>query len=262
MSLRLALLVTAPLLLLGIVGCASRGDRTRLPTGLAGPPPPIDERHRTAVTPERVRLTRDYLAQHHPAFLATLPAGDGPEAIGFTPRIVVVHYTAIPTLEGTLEAFAPLEIDGTRPLVRAHGRLNVGIHYVVDRDGTIYGLLPDTVVARHTIGLNHVAIGIENVGDGDLGSRASAPLTAAQVTANAALVRHLRAKYPTIDFLVGHSEYTDLERPSHPAHALFHEAVPSYRTAKVDPGRRFLRALRRELSRQLTRDAPAPRRGR
>ena len=39
-------------------------------------------------------------------------------------------------------------------------------------------------MARHCIGLNHVAIGIENVGDGE-----KLPLTPAQVQADAALVR-------------------------------------------------------------------------
>ncbi|HVS03332.1 MAG TPA: peptidoglycan recognition family protein, partial [Thermoanaerobaculia bacterium] len=129
-----------------------------------------------------------------------------------------------------------------------HGALNVGIQFVVDRDGAIYSLYPETAMARHTIGLNHVAIGIENVGDGDLGDRAAAaPLTEAQLLANVALVRHLAAKYPTIDYLIGHREYRDVERQGHPAHALFYEALPGYRTEKVDPGRRFLRRLRQAL---------------
>jgi N-acetylmuramoyl-L-alanine amidase len=169
--------------------------------------------------------------------------------------MIVVHFTAIPTLAGTLAAFAPLEIDAGRELVARNGRLNVGIQYVVDRDGTIYSLYPETVMARHVIGLNHVAIGIENVGEADLARPAArTPLTRAQLAANVALVRDLVRRHPTIEFLIGHHEYRDVERPAHPAHALFHEAVEGYRTEKVDPGKRFMRQLRRALAAQAEGD--------
>ena len=44
-------------------------------------------------------------------------------------------------------------------------------HYLVDKDGTIYQLVPTSVRCRHTIGLNDQAIGIEMVQEG--GSSAS-----------------------------------------------------------------------------------------
>lgn len=237
------------LLALGETGCVPlRFSRSVLPPGLDGPRPPIREEHRTEVDAERVRLTKEYLELHNPGLLATLPAGDGPEAIAFTPRLVVIHFTAIPTLEETLETLAPPTIDPSRELVARHGRLNVGIQFVVDRDGTVYALYPETVMARHVIGLNHVAIGIENVGDGGLWSRrAQAPLTPAQLDANIALVRYLADRYPTLEYVIGHHEYRDVERPRHPAQALFHEEVPAYRTDKSDPGRRFVKRLRRAL---------------
>ncbi len=94
-----------------------------------------------------------------------------------------------------------------------------------------------------------MAIGIENVGDGDLHRRrAEAPLTPEQLAANIALVRYLAGRYPSIDYLIGHSEYRQLERPAHPAHELFHEELPEYRTEKSDPGKRFMRQLRRALA--------------
>ena len=240
--------------LLVLSGCAAaRFERSRLPAGLAaatGAAPAIDPAHRTPIDPERVRLTREYLALHNPQLAASLPAADAPESIAFVPRMIVVHYTAIPTLKATLATFAPLEIDAGRELVARNGRLNVGIQYVVDRDGRIYSLYPETVIARHVIGLNHVAIGIENVGDADLGGPAArAPLTPAQLAANVALVRDLVRRHPTIEFLIGHHEYRDVEHPAHPAHRLFHEAIEGYRTEKVDPGKRFMRHLRRALRR-------------
>ena len=242
----------AALLLLG--GCAAaRFERSRLPPGLTGdfgPGPRIEGEHRTPITPERVRLTREYLALHNPELAAALPARDLPSSIVFEPRMIVVHFTAVPTLEETLAVFAPLEIDAGREVVARNGRLNVGIHFVVDRDGTIHALYPETVMARHVIGLNHVAIGIENVGDADLGGPAGrAPLTPAQLAANVALVRELVRRHPAIEYVIGHHEYRDVEHPAHPAHALFHEAVEGYRTQKVDPGRRFMKQLRRALRR-------------
>ena len=42
--------------------------------------------------------------------------------------------------------------------------LNVSSHYLVDRDGTIYQLTPETILNRHAIGVNWCSIGIENIG--------------------------------------------------------------------------------------------------
>lgn len=250
----------APLLLLAVLaatvmlgGCRSAGfGRSVLPAGLGAglgaQPVEIRTEHALAIGEERVRLTREYLRIHNPQLAAALPAADEPASIAFEPRLVVVHFTAIPTLDETLETFAGLHIDPDRQLIRSNGDLNVGIQFVVDRDGTIYALYPETVIARHVIGLNHLAIGIENVGDGDLGHRrAAAPLTEAQLEANIALVRYLAARYPSIGYVIGHSEYRQLEHRKHPAHELFHEELPAYRTEKSDPGRRFLRRLRRAL---------------
>ncbi len=55
-------------------------------------------------------------------------------------------------------------------------------------------------MARHVIGLNHYAIGIENVG----GVEGALELTEAQVQSNAYLVRYLKNKYPTIQYLIEH----------------------------------------------------------
>ena len=249
---RLARRLAVLTLVLPLAGCtAARWNASRLPAGLgaaAMPPPRVDLGHRTPVDAERVQLTRDYLAIHNPRVAAALPPGDDAAAIAFVPRLVVVHFTAQPTLAETLATFAPVTIDAGRELVASQGGLNVGIQYVVDRDGTIYGLYPETAIARHVIGLNHVAIGIENVGAADLGGPADqAPLTPAQLAANVALITDLARRHPTIEFVIGHHEYRDVERPGHPAAALFHEEVAGYRTEKVDPGPRFMRRLRRAL---------------
>lgn len=233
-----------------LAGCtaSTRFGRSVLPEGTAGSRPNMSTDHVMAIDEERVRLTKEYLRIHNPALAAGLPDADLPESISFEPRLVVVHFTAIPTLAETLETFDKLHIGADRALIRRNGLLNVGIQFVVDRDGTIYALYPENVIARHVIGLNHVAIGIENVGDGGLNRRrAKAPLTEAQLEANVALVRYLVDRHPSIEYMIGHSEYRQLERSAHPAHDLFYEELPAYRTEKSDPGRRFMRRLRRRL---------------
>ena len=152
------------------------------------------------------------------------------------PRMIVLHWTAIPTLEGSLEAFEPERLPGARGDIQAAGALNVSAHYLIDRDGTIYHLMPDTIMARHTIGLNHCAIGIENVG-----GTPQTPLTREQMESNKWLVRELARKYP-IEYLIGHYEYTAFE-----GHPLWLEKDAGYRTEKTDPGADFMKRIRRSL---------------
>ena len=58
--------------------------------------------------------------------------------------------------------FAP-----NRPDPELHERPGVCAHFVIDRDGTIHQLVPLRLMCRHTVGLNHTAIGIEHVGISD-----------------------------------------------------------------------------------------------
>lgn len=184
---------------------------------------------------ERQALTAAYLRGHRTA--ADLPADDASLAT-LEPRLVVLHWTAGPTAVGAWNTFAPTRLAGRPELARvAGGDLNVSAHFLVDRDGRVQRLLPDTAVARHVIGLNHVALGIENVGGGERW-----PLTEAQVAANVALVRWLVGRHPGITHLIGHSEYQELE-----GHPYFEERDPSYRTVKPDPGADFLAAVRAGL---------------
>ncbi len=212
--LRLHTLFALSVLLLGVMACGS----TR---------PVIVERP-ISFGPDRQALTIAYLKSRYD-LPATTPA--------ITPRMVVLHWTAIPTLEGSLEAFQPERLPSARGDIQQAGALNVSAHYLVDRDGTIYQLLPDTVMARHTIGLNHCAIGIENVG-----GTPETPLTEAQLESNTLLVRFLAKKYP-IEYLIGHYEYTAFE-----GHPLWLEKDSGYRTLKTDPGEAFMDQVRQNLS--------------
>ena len=176
-------------------------------------------------SPERVEMTRAYIQSHY---------GLSPADIRIVPRIIVLHWTAIDDPEGSFRAFDGETLAG-RPDLDSAGHVNVSVQFLVDRDGTIYRLMPETDMARHVIGLNYSAIGVENVG----GAGGVDNLTDAQIKANIRLVRYLAKKYPTIQHLIGHSEYRLLE-----GSPLWLEKEPGYRTTKTDPGDRFMNAVR------------------
>jgi N-acetylmuramoyl-L-alanine amidase len=173
----------------------------------------------------RRKLTLEYIRTH-----------DDPTAtnINITPRVIVAHWTNTKTLAATLAMFKPAVLSGSRTDIQRGGRLNVSAQFVVDRDGTIYQLMDDTLMARHTIGLNRVAIGIENVGGG-----AGFPLNKVQAQADAALVRYLVGKHPTIRYLIGH-----LESLRFRGTPLWRERDSTYYTVKSDPGADFMSRLR------------------
>jgi N-acetylmuramoyl-L-alanine amidase len=177
---------------------------------------------------ERIALTIKYRQLHQ-----------DPKAnnVIIQPRMIILHWTSIKSLESSWRYFNNVRAESARPALAAAGEVNVSAHFLVDRDGTVYQLMPDNWMARHCIGLNHIAIGIENVGDG-----ANLPLTDAQVRSNATLVSYLAAKYP-ITHLIAHREYRKMER-----HAYFLERDPKYRNRAVDPGAIFMRNVRRLVS--------------
>lgn len=177
---------------------------------------------------ERERLTLAYRRLH-----SDRDAAD----VTIEPRVIVLHYTGGNSAEGTRNYFAKPRIEGARAQLAKAGAVNVSAHFVVDRDGTIYRLQPETRFARHCIGLNHVAIGVENVGDDKRW-----PLTDAQVAANVALVRDLARRFP-ITHLLGHHEVMGFRD-----HAYYVELDASYRNTKPDPGARFMQRVRAELT--------------
>jgi N-acetylmuramoyl-L-alanine amidase len=155
-----------------------------------------------------------------------------------SPKMIVAHWTAIPTLQGSFNAFNPVMLPSFRMELKGVSPLNVSIHFLVDRDGTIYRLMPENLMARHVIGLNWCALGIENVGDGN-----KFPLTEAQLKANIWIVKYLKKKYKSIEYLIGHLEYTNFQKTP-----LWKESDPNYRTEKDDPGNEFMEKLRKGVN--------------
>ena len=78
------------------------------------------------------------------------------------PKVIVEHVTATSTFSSAYNTFA-----ADVPDAELHSLPGTCAHFIVDRDGTIYQLVPLDIMCRHTVGLNYVAIGIEHVGLSD-----------------------------------------------------------------------------------------------
>ena len=171
------------------------------------------------LTELREQLMREYSVKHYDEAMTEI-----------VPRVVIVHWTASGEAAGVHQYFYRE--------ARADGTLNVCSQFLVDRDGTIYRLTPETMLDRHAIGYNWCAIGIENVG----GVNDAEDLTDAQLQANLALIRYLKEKYPTIQYAWGHYQQVAAKQSG-----LYKEHVPGYFNPKVDPGPKFMQALQKNL---------------
>jgi len=130
------------------------------------------------------------------------------------PHVIVEHYTASTSFTSAWSTFA-----SDTPDVELHELPGTCAHFVIDRDGTIYQLVPLTTICRHTVGLNWTAIGIEHVGMSDgqvMGNRK-------ELRASLALTRWLQQRYGILTRnVIGHAE--SLSNPYH------RERVKSLRT--------------------------------
>jgi N-acetylmuramoyl-L-alanine amidase len=121
------------------------------------------------------------------------------------PRAIVEHYTATPSFASAYSTFAS---DSSDP--ELHELPGTCAHFIIDRDGTIYQLVPLNLICRHTVGLNWAAIGIEHVAVSD----AQVLGDAAQMRSSLALTLWLMWRYriPLAD-VIGHNE--SLTSPLH-----------------------------------------------
>lgn len=188
---------------------------------------------------KRVKMTRDYIKKHY---------GINAKTINIEPRIILLHWTAEIDLEKSFNRLKSEKLLEDRTDIAKASKLNVSAHYMVDRDGSIYKLMPDNQMARHVIGLNYSAIGIENVGGV---SDKREDLTKAQVKSNIALIKYLKAKYPKIEYLIGHYEYRKMEKTP-----LWLEVDKGYRTFKRDPGIKFMLSVKKGVDRLNLKYAP------
>ena len=196
-----------------------KGEANEVSTSLRTVTAPVIIDRPVRLTEYRRQLTREYVFRHY-----------GEEFTEIVPQAVIVHWTESPEADGVYDYFYKE--------VRKDGTLNVCSQFLVDRDGTIFRLTPETMLDRHAIGYNWCAIGIENVGGVDR----KEDLTPAQLQANVLLIRYLREKYPTVRYVWGHYQQKSAEKSG-----LYKESISGYYHEKVDPGPKFMKALQKNL---------------
>jgi len=129
------------------------------------------------------------------------------------PRVIVEHYTVTTTAQAAYNTFA-----ADTPDSELHELPGVCAHFVVDKDGTIFQVVPLPLRCRHTVGLNYTAIGIEHVGMSD----AEILDNSAQLAASLRLTRWLQCRFGiSRQNVIGHNE--SLSSPYH------REDVPALR---------------------------------
>jgi N-acetyl-anhydromuramyl-L-alanine amidase AmpD len=107
--------------------------------------------------------------------------------------------------------------------IEAHPKL--GIHYMIDRDGTVRTSVPEDRVAYHVLRFSGRSIGIELVNDGD----GIDPFPDAQLSSLANLLRDIkRRRGITRDGIRRHSDLDHLRLP-----------CDKTQRRKVDPGAAF-----------------------
>jgi N-acetylmuramoyl-L-alanine amidase len=121
------------------------------------------------------------------------------------PRAIVEHVTATDSFSSVYNTFAADVSDA-----ELHELPGTCAHFVIDRDGTIYQLVPLNVMCRHTVGLNWAAIGIEHVGVSD----AEVMRDSAQMRSSLELTAWLMWRYRIrLANVIGHNE--SLTSPLH-----------------------------------------------
>lgn len=121
------------------------------------------------------------------------------------PKVIVQHVAVTSSYRAVRNTFIP-----NRPDPELKEKPGVCAHFVVDGRGKIHQLVPLRLMCRHTVGLNHTAIGIEHTGfkDEDILNNAK------QLGASLRLTRWLKArgKIATKN-VIGHNE--SLSSPYH-----------------------------------------------
>jgi N-acetylmuramoyl-L-alanine amidase len=128
-------------------------------------------------------------------------------------KTIVEHVTAGGSFESAYNTFAHDVPDG-----EFHSLPADCAHFVIDRDGTIYRLVPLSIRCRHVVGLNYISIGIEHVGFND----ADVLSDKREMHSSFLLTRWLRCRFGVpIKYVIGHNE--SLSSP------FYRELVPSWR---------------------------------
>jgi N-acetylmuramoyl-L-alanine amidase len=114
------------------------------------------------------------------------------------PKVIVEHYTASNSFSSAWNTFA-----SDAPDPELHELPGTCAHFVIDRDGTIYQLVPLNTMCRHTVGLNWTSIGIEHVGTSDASILQNPKQIAASLKLTLWLMHRFGISLPNV---IGHNE--------------------------------------------------------
>ncbi len=142
----LTAIACAAALAIALAGVAPAAPSAPAPAAKAGVPKPKIDWDPIPFGKDRKRQMANYSHRHYGKRTWRLK----------DPKVIVLHYTATSTYGPVFNAFAA----NTPSLGEKPG---VCSQFVVDKDGTIHQLTRIYVRCRHTIGLNHTAVGIEMV---------------------------------------------------------------------------------------------------
>jgi N-acetylmuramoyl-L-alanine amidase len=114
------------------------------------------------------------------------------------PKLIVQHMAATSSYDSVYSTFASNEPDVE------YGELpGVCSHFLVDDGGRIYQFVRTGIICRHTVGLNHVALGIEHLGTAERGVLRDR----AQRRASLRLTRWLACRFGIpVRSVIGHNE--------------------------------------------------------
>jgi N-acetylmuramoyl-L-alanine amidase len=142
-------------------------------------------------------------------------------------NMVVIHSTGGPTCDaGTGKPIwvAGGTLEENMRLIEAHPVL--GIHYMIDRDGTLRASVPETQIAHHVRGFSTRSIAIELINDGN----GTDPFPELQLTSLVKLLIDLKQRYGITR--EGIKRHSDLDRAR--------LSCDRTQRRKVDPGDAFL----------------------
>ena len=143
----------------------------------------------------------------------TLAALGGLQTAGRKISKIILHCTATPEGEDyNVEQIRDIHVNG-------NGWSDIGYHWLIGRDGTIYPGRPEAIAGAHCEGYNTDSIGVSYVGGCPARSvknwmnQSKDTRTDAQKKALVALVKELRSRYPGAT-VHGHNEFSNKACPS------------------------------------------------
>ena len=190
----------------------------------------LDINIQSIINKKRLQLTQDYSKTFFNEDTYLL----------INPKIIVVQITKSISLKSAMETFSPAEIDPKKEKYSYYSNLNVGTHYLIDKQGNITELVPTTIKVRSTIGYDYTAISISNEAYENQG------LNFKQTQATVSLIKYLQTKHPSIKYIIGHHEYNHKRMAHYKLYRNPNDIIKPL--IQINPGWAFMKKVRHMLN--------------